>query len=392
MNLEILSTPVQKFISTNLKSDITKLILKGSPFKNISTQELIGQIEAKKKCEKKLPSWFNNSNTYYPNKLNIEQTSSEKTAEYKTSIINGEHIIDVTGGLGVDCFYFAKKFNNVTHCELNAELSDIVKHNLTQFNNSNVKCVNTDGIAYIIENDIIYDWIYIDPSRRNDTKGKVFLLEDCLPNVPKHLDNLLLKSNHLLIKSSPLLDIKSCINELKNVKNIHVIALKNEVKEVLVEIEKNYNKSISLKTINLDSTNQNFEFIFEKKYEYNLSKPLKYLYEPNVSILKSGGFNAVCEIFNIDKLHQHSHLYTSNNHLESFPGRQFKIEQCLPYHKKTILKHLPHKKANITTRNFKESVQTIRKKTGIKEGGDLYLFFTTDFNNNQIVLICKKIT
>jgi len=390
LNSSIYSTEAQDFILKNLKSDITKLVLKGSPFSSISTSELIEQIESKKKCEKKLPTWFQTKNIYYPNKLNIEQTSSEATATYKSELINGDTIIDITGGYGVDCHAFSKQFKTVTHCELNSTLSDIVQHNIQQLGLKNIQQYKGDGIEYILKNSTKYDWIYVDPSRRNDAKGKVFLLEDCLPNVPLHLDGLLEKSHNILIKNSPLLDITSCVNELKFVKEVFIIALYNEVKEVLIHVEKEYKGKIKINAAHLEKTTHNFSFVYQQQYNVELSLPLQYLYEPNSAILKSGGFEAVCEIYNLNKLHKHSHLYTSNS-LIDFPGRRFKIIEILPYNKKKILKHLPNKKANITTRNFKESVATIRKKTGIKEGGNIYLFFTTNHKGEQIILLCERL-
>ncbi|MEN8825291.1 MAG: class I SAM-dependent methyltransferase [Wenyingzhuangia sp.] len=390
MNEIILQKQVQDFVQHNLKSDVHKLALKGSPFKDINIQELIGQIEAKRKCEKKLPSWFHASNIYYPSKINIEQTSSEFTARHKSHLIKGESIIDLTGGFGVDDIAFSKQFKKVTHCELNVGLSKIVSHNLKELGIHNIDLVEGDGIDYVLKNDNCYDWIYIDPSRRNDKKGKVFMLKDCLPNVPQHLLDLLDKSNHILLKISPLMDITSCVQELEFVKEIHIIAVDNEVKEILVFIEKGYNGEITVKATHLSKKIEPFTFSYQQDYNYTLSPPLKYLYEPNSAILKSGGFSAVAHQYKLDKLHQHSHLYTSNQYKE-FPGRAFEILHILPYNKKKITKLLPNKKANITTRNFKETVAMIRKKTGIKEGGDVYLFFTTDLNNHQIVLFCKKL-
>ena len=389
MNTSILQKKVQDFINQNLQTNITKLVLKGSPFEGISSAELVEQIEAKKKCAKKLPHWFSSENIYYPAKLNIEQTSSEATANYKSTLIKGNRIIDLTGGFGVDCYAFSKRFKKVVHCELNNDLSTIVKHNLKQLKVDNIKIVAHNGIDYIVNNDIFYDWIYIDPSRRNDVKGKVFLLEDCLPNIPLHLTELLKKSHQILIKNSPLMDITSCIKELLFVKQIHIIALQNEVKEVLVFIEKDYQEDIYIKATNLGRETQDFKFIYRQEYHYKLSLPLKYLYEPNSAILKSGGFSAVAQQFQLGKLHQHTHLYTSDT-LIDFPGRRFEILEVIPYNKKEILKRLPQKKANITTRNFKESVANIRKKTGIKDGGDLYLFFTTNKKEEQIVLLSVK--
>lgn len=389
MNPIILTPDVQDFINKNLKTDITKLVLKGSPFNGISTTELVAQIEAKKKCEKKLPTWFSTNGIYFPNKLNIEQTSSEATATYKNQLIKGNSIIDITGGYGVDCYYFSKHFKNVTHCELNKDLSEIVQHNISKLEVTNINTYTGDGIEHIVNNSKTYDWIYVDPSRRNDTKGKVFLLKDCLPNIPLHLNELLKKSNSILIKNSPLIDLTSCVNELNYVKEIHIIALQNEVKEVLVQIEKGYEGDLKINAVNLDVQIHHFQFIFQNKYKSILSEPLNFLYEPNSAILKSGGFEAVSELFDLKKLHQHSHLYTSEKIID-FHGRIFEILEILPYNKKQILKRLPNKKANITTRNFKESVAIIRKKTGIKEGGNIFLFFTTNKKEEQIVLLCKK--
>lgn len=392
MNAAILNPEVQKIIKDNLKNDLTKLILKGTTFKEVSIQEIAQQIEGANKCIKKLPNWFNTEGIIYPKKVNLEQTSSEATAIYKAELINGNSLIDLTGGYGIDCYYFSKKTSKVTHCELNQELSEIVKHNCTKLNVSNINTINVNSIEYLESNESKYDWIYIDPSRRNDAKGKVFLLNDCLPNVPKNLDLLFERSNNILIKNSPILDISSTINELNHVKEIHVIAVHNEVKELLFILEKGYSNPVTVKTVNLQKgDNQYFEFQIgpHKLADYEL--PLTYLYEPNTAILKSGGFHQIASQLNIAKLHQHSHLYTSENLIDDFPGRKFVIEKILNYNKKEILKELPQKKANITIRNFPETVAQIRKKTKIKDGGDLYLFFTTNMNAEKQVLLCKKV-
>jgi len=391
LNTNILNKEIQDFINENLKFDVTQLILKGSPFSKISIQEIAQQIEAKKRCEKKLPTWFKTQNIYYPNKLNIEQTSSEITAKYKANLVSGNSLIDITGGFGVDAFYFSQKVNNVTHCEINEELSEIVSHNLKQFGTKNIKNYIGDGIEFLKSTSQKFDWIYTDPSRRNDTKGKVFLLKDCLPNIPENLKVLFKKSHHILIKVSPILDIKNAINELNFVKEIHVIAVENEVKELLFVLEKNYTQQIEIKTINFNKKEiQQFNFSSESVVSATYSEPKKYLFEPNAAILKSGAFTQLSEQLKIDKLHQHSHLYTSDN-LIDFPGRKFEISHKISYDKKLLKKLIPSKKANITTRNFPETVAQIRKKTGLKDGGNQYLFFTTNCNQNHIVLLCNKV-
>lgn len=391
MNYSILNTEIQEFINNNLNSNINVLILKGITFQNIEMKKIIEQIEAKKRCHKKLPTWFQTKKIYYPNKLNIEQTSSEITAKYKSELIKGDSIIDLTGGFGVDCFYFSKHFKTVHHCEINDTLSEIVEHNSNHLDVKNIKTIKTDGIEYLKTTSKNWDWIYIDPSRRHDSKGKVFFLSDCLPNVPRYLDLLFEHSKNILIKTSPLLDLSVGIGELKYTKTIHVVAINNEVKELLWILDNQFEGEIHIKTINLKKDkNESFSFILdnEKASESKYSLPLLYLYEPNSAILKAGAFHSVSNKLKVFKLHKHSHLYTSERPVE-FPGRLFKIEKVIPFNKKE-LKKLSISKANITTRNFPETVQNIRKKFHIKDGGNKYLFFTTDSNNNKIVIITSK--
>lgn len=392
MNKHILNTVIQEFINNNINSDTASLLLKKTSFENVELKEVVEQIEAKKRCKAKLPTWFNTPNIYYPNKLNIEQASSEITADYKSKLINGNSIIDLTGGFGVDCFYFSKSFKEVIHCEIDENLSEIVSHNFKQFRIDNVKALNTDGIEDLKNSKQNYDWIYVDPSRRHDSKGKVFYLNDCLPNIPKHLDLLFEHTDNVLIKASPMLDISIGISELKQTKVIHIIAVNNDVKELLFVLNKGYSGEIKIKTINIKGEkNEDFEFTYSSEInaKANYSLPLTYLYEPNAAILKSGAFKTIAEKLDIYKLHRHSHLYTSKV-LIDFPGRVFKINEELPYNKKVIKRILSNTKANITVRNFPESVSSLRKKFNIKDGGDIYMFFTTNINDEKVVIICEK--
>ncbi|WP_431242314.1 THUMP-like domain-containing protein [Flavobacterium sp. P21] len=392
MNNPILHPDIQEFIIQNTGADITKLALQKNPFPEMDWITILNQIEARTKAKDKLPTWFKTENIIYPSKVSVEQTSSEKTATYKASLISGETLIDLTGGFGVDDFYFLQKFQSVTHCEINPDLSAIVKHNLQQLSIKNCFCYADDSANILKESDQKWDWIYIDPSRRNDAKGKVFMLKDCLPNVPESLDFYFEKSDSILIKTAPLLDISAGLSELKFVKNIHIIALENEVKELLFEIQNNYLGAITIKTANiLKEKTETFEFVLGNETEFpSYELPQKYLYEPNSAIMKSGGFDEVSTFFKINKLHKHSHLYTSED-LIDFPGRTFKIEKMIPYSKNEMKTELANQQANITTRNFPDTVENIRKKWKIKNGGNLYCFFTTDVKDNKIVLICTKI-
>lgn len=385
----LLQPDVQQFINQHIGSDLSKLALQKNPFPDADWIAIVNQIAAKTKARDKLPTWFAMDNIIYPSKISVEQTSSEKTAQYKSQLVSGPSLIDLTGGFGVDDFYFSKKVDRVLHCEINPELSDIAAHNFAQLQASNIQCAAGDG-SEILQQNGHSDWIYIDPSRRNDAKGKVFMLKDCLPNVPELLDLYFAYSENILIKTAPILDISAGLSELKNVREIHIVAVENEVKELLWYLSKEYSGGIAIKTVNISKTaTETFDFIWGRNGAVKFGLPQKYLYEPNAPVMKSGGFDAVSEQFGLDKLQQHSHLYTSDD-LIDFPGRIFEIGQLIPYNKNEM-KFLQGKKANLTTRNFPESVESIRKKWKIADGGNLYCFFTTDANNHKIALICTKI-
>lgn len=388
----ILKSDLKEFINNNLKQDIKTLALKKNPFPDYEWSWILNQIQAKQKAEKKLPTWFSNDDVIFPNTLSIEQTSSETLAKFKAELISGEKFIDLTGGFGVDDYYFAKRFKNVVHCEFQEDLSAIVQHNFKVLNADNIETVSGDSISYLKQSTEKFDWIYIDPARRDDEKTKVFLLKDCTPNVVELQEFLFEKSDNILIKVAPLLDISSILNELSNVKTIYAIGLHNEVKELLIVLQKGFIGQPKLIAVNItnDGTIHQDTFYLNDSTDSQLSLPLNYLYEPFSSYLKIGAYNDIATKFNVNKLHKHSHLYTSNE-LVDFPGRYFKIEQIIPYNKKDI-KFLENSKCNVTTRNFPLKVEEIRKKHKIKDGGDLYSFFTTDLNNDKIVVICKKTT
>ncbi|MEO0059121.1 MAG: hypothetical protein RLZZ312_768, partial [Bacteroidota bacterium] len=254
-----------------------------------------------------------------------------------------------------------------------------------------IECFGGDSHVFLEKSTNAFSWIYVDPSRRNDVKGKVFMLKDCLPNVVDSLDFYFTKSQNILIKTSPILDISAGLLELNFVSQIHIVAVNNEVKELLWILIKDFIGHTIIKAINILENNiQNFEFILKESNQIaNTCLPQKYLFEPNAAIMKSGAFDQVAMQLGIMKLHQNSHLYTSN-FLINFPGRTFEIIQNFDYNKLNMNNLLSNKNANITVRNFPETVENIRKKWKIKDGGDLYCFFTTNLYDQKIVLVCKK--
>lgn len=391
MNKAILKSEVQEYIKENLDDDLSKLILKGSPFKEVSIQELAVQINGLQKAKSKLPAWFETEGIIFPPNINLEQTSSEVTAKYKASLTYGKAMIDITGGLGIDTFYFSERFDEVIHLEINAGLSEIAAHNFEKLGSKNIKTISSDGLKFLKNTKKTFDWIYLDPARRDDYGGKVFLLDHCTPNVTENLYLFFQKSNNILIKTSPLLDISAGIKELRNLAEIHIVSVNNEVKELLWVLKNGHSEKILLKTVNFQKKeDQYFEGKFDPEpQQAPISLPAKYLYEPNPAVMKSGLFAEIAIQTETSKLHVSSHLYTSDL-LLVFPGRRFEITQVLPYSKK-LKKHPAFKKANVTTRNFPKQVSELRKEMKIADGGDNYLFFTTNLNNEKIVLVCKKI-
>lgn len=394
MNFLLLNTEVQQFIKENLNADISKILLKKSPFENILSAELAEQISAKSKCKSKLPLWFSTDGIYFAPKLSIEQASSEATALYKSTLVQGR-LLDMTGGFGVDDYYFSKVCKELIYCELNEELTKIVSHNFSVLHTENVTCICKNSLEYLSENpNEKFDIIYLDPARRDTNQQKIFLLKDCQPDVPQHLEFLWNFTDTILIKTSPMLDIDLGIKELSQVAEIHIIAVQNEVKELLFLLKKNTSSlSISVKTINIQNAeNQEFKFIFSEKNTALVAyaPPLQYLYEPNAAIMKSGGYSVLGQKLNLKKLGQHSHLFTCETLIPDFQGRIFKIDAVEKF-QKSIMKNIENQQYNITTRNFGMSVSEIRKKFKIKDGGEKYLFFTTDFNSQKIVIFCTKI-
>ena len=390
MNKNILDKNVQDYISKNLFTDILEIILKKQIFPKVSNKEIAEQISAKMKAKKKLPTYFKTPNIYFPNKVNIEQASSEKTAEFKSKIVTGNVMIDATGGFGVDSMYFSKEFKKIIYIEENKELFEIVKANSKKLG-LNIEHLNDDGIEYVKKIDTGIDLLYIDPSRRNKENKKVHFLSDCTPLIDYDLIQSLQNFKTILIKCSPIIDLKKTINDLKVVSEIYIVGINNEVKEVLFNLNKQSNNDIKIKCIDLSNRELDFEFCIDdinnKKNDDN-SEVLNYLYEPNSMILKSGAFGLICDRYDVKKLNINSHLYTSKK-LIDFPGRTFEVDSVVNYSKRN-LKDLNISKANITTRNFPIDVKDLRKKSKISDGGKDYLFFTTNYLNNEIIIKTKK--
>lgn len=384
----------KEFIKQHQHRSPAELMLQASRYPELPVAELVKQIQARQKATDKLPTWVSNPDVVFPVAVSVEQSSSEAAAAFKASLVSGKLLVDLTGGFGVDSFYFARQFEQVVHVEQNTELSEVAAHNFRLLGADNVETVNATAEDFLQTFGGNADVLYLDPARRGERAEKVHLLQDCEPDVLRLLPLLLQKANAVLLKTSPMLDIDLALDQLGAVTKVWVVALQNECKEVLYLIERSTGIEPELHAVNILPNGTTQKLTFTKSQEdqakVEFADPQAYLYEPNSAILKSGAYRSVASQYGLQKLHPNSHLYTSSTLISDFPGRIFSCAGVGRYNKKELLARLSSRKANITVRNFPESVADIRKKTGIKEGGNDYLFFTTDMHQKPIVVYCRK--
>jgi 16S rRNA G966 N2-methylase RsmD len=405
-NKYTLSEAEKSFIKTHQNDEVTTLLLQAKKYPNLNIPDLVLQIKARQKAKIKLPEWFENEGVIFPKMLSVEQSSSEITAKFKANLVQGETLIDLTGGMGVDIAYMSKNFKKAIYFEQNADLLNVTKYNFEQLGIENVEFIEGNSVDYLtinaggVQNPASVEnlWIYLDPHRRDDTGSRVVRLQDCEPNILEIKDLLLKYSDNILLKASPMLDIDLAISDLGNVSQVYVVAVENEVKEVLFHLQSPLSfgegLGVRLNAINLtknNSTTLSFTKSEEKNASIKLGFPKQYLYEPNATIMKSGAFRFVAQHFDLQKIAPHSHLYTSEELADDFQGRIFKIIAVCKLDKKEISKYLTDKKANITIRNFPLTVQQIRDKLKLSDGGNEYLFATTDAQNQKIVIVCRKL-
>ena len=422
----------KEFIKKHLKDDVNKLVLSKFP-EGVDKQFVIRQIQARQVLSKKLPSWAENDELIFPKKLSLEQCSSELTAKYKASLSTKRHetisadscglvdekgfsvdscdlvdkervLVDLTGGMGVDTAFLSDNFDKTFYVEMQEELCEIAKHNFKVLN-KNIEVVNDSAEHFLTICDEV-DCIYLDPARRDEYGRKMVSLHDCSPDVVELHDLLLEKAKRVLIKVSPMLDIEMVKKELKDISAIHVVAVRNECKEVLIEIQKLRNSETQKLGVWATDLRENWNFTFIEEEELNAQWTLadgigKYLYEPGVACMKAGCFKLLSQCYALDKLHRNSHLYTSDELVSDFPGRIFEVIETLPFDKKTkkeitsLLSQEPtakslQPKASVATRNFPLSAEELKKNLGVQDGGEYYVFGTTMKGEKKVVILAKK--
>ena len=387
---KLISSDIQNYINQNLNSDLTKLLLKKSPFSDVTMQEIVQQIKGRKTAEKKFP-FLTKEGIVFPPNLNLEQASSQSTAEYKSQTLSGKSFLDLTCGFGIDAYFLSKNFDEVTLIEQNSKLISIVENNWktlgrkANFINENLEIFLESLRDPQIDNFNKFDVVYLDPARRDQQNKKKFLLEDLSPNLLEIEEKLHSISDKIIVKLSPLIDISYLISELKNISEIQIIAVRNEVKELLLIIDKQDAsfelQDVSIRCVNLESEEPEFLFKFndEKSSNSEFSESSNFLYIPNNSILKAGAFNIISEKFGLKKLHPNTHFYTSENKIENFPGRVLEIEKI---DAKDLKKG---EKYNIVSKNYPLKPEEIKKKYKLNDGGNHYLIFTQSIYGKEIL-------
>ncbi|MHA8050152.1 class I SAM-dependent methyltransferase [Aquirufa sp. ROCK-SH2] len=381
------------FIQENLSKDPFQISLAAKKNADFSIPKLAFQIQARQKLKDKIPSWANNSAIFFPPSISLEQSSSELTSHFKAGLIKGK-IIDITGGMGVDSWAFALAGNQVEYVEIQPKLCEITQYNHQVLINKNkqIKHHNTDGIQYLKEHYQKFDFVYLDPARRNEKGEKVILFKDCQPNVIEILP-IIDQGLQLLLKTSPILDIDRAVKELGGVDAVYVVSIKNEVKELLFFKTKVATLFPIIHIIELNNSNP---YIFssskvqEKESVIEYASALNYLYEAHAGIMKAGFFKNLAKT-GVYKISQHTHLYTSDHLITDFPGKIFKIDQVGTAETKWIQQHLVDKKANIVCKNFPQSTAELRKKWKLQDGGNKTIYAYENKDGKNEVAICSKV-
>lgn len=384
---------------------LSRLALRLSSSGEANATFLLQQAEGRMRLRTKVPSWAAIDELHYPHRLALEQCSGEEAARYKATVVSrllsaDEHhtLVDLTGGLGVDFSFIAPLFKKNVYVERQAELCDLARHNLPLLGLPEAQVVCADGVDYL-QNELNADeasLLFLDPARRDTAGRKTVLIEDCQPDVCALRDTLLQRARVVMIKLSPMLDIAAAVRSLQCVAEVHVVATGGECKDLLLILTREaLQQGGTTPTLYAhEGEERNFRFTLEEEttamppYATQLGQ---YLYEPGAAVLKAGAFKSIATHYGLQKLHPNTHLYTADNYIATFPGRSFRIVQMLTFSKadlKTLRTSWP--KANLSVRNFPATVDALRKKLKIKDGGQTFLFATTMADNQHFIIICEK--
>ena len=403
----MMNQATQDFIRQHQDEDVRQLAFLGSKNPEVDMPFALDQIRGRKMARAKLPLWANIDGIIYPPHISMEQCSSESTALYKAELAarllglpassSSEEIgfVDLTGGFGVDFSYIASRLGmSSMYVERQAHLCEAAKENFERLGLKNAIVKNEDGIE-VLHSLKELKLIFIDPARRDDAGNKVVSLKDCTPDVTVLQEEMLSKADYVIIKLSPMLDWHRAISELSHVREVHIISVNNECKELLLVLSaRNMGEKLRIYCINDAQSFVCDELDMESssvKIAPSTLEEMQYLYEPNASLMKAGCFGVLSERYDARMLSKNSHLFVSREPIAAFPGRSFRIIAVSSFNKKELKRHLSGiTKANIATRNFPLSVAELRKRLKLKDGGEIYIFATTLSDESHVLVITEK--
>ncbi|MGN0281401.1 MAG: RsmD family RNA methyltransferase [Prevotella sp.] len=409
-----MKSKIREFIRQHADEDVKTLALKAHGMEGIDLHFALDQIAGRQIARQKLPTWAATDGIVYPPHISMEQCSSEATAQYKQNIaLTSNSLVDLTGGFGVDFSFLARNFSKAIYVERQEHLCGIARENfrLLGLAQAEVVCSEAESFLKTMPH---ADLIYLDPARRDTAGARTFAISDCTPDVIALRDQLLQKADRIMLKLSPMLDWRKAVNDLgeRNVSEVHVVSVNNECKELLIVMKAEETEGMKVVGVNLE-----MKFSSEGKgwkiecrdyctaqgagetptlptasnQGFNTSLPSMTLYEPNSSIMKIGCFDEIAERFGVCQVARNSHLFLSDHEVEDFPGRSFSIVARTTMNKRELKAAFADvKSANIAVRNFPLSAVELRKRLKLKDGGDTYIFATTDADNQHILFICKK--
>ena len=431
----------QDFICQHQDDDVRQLAFLGSKYPEVDMPFALDQIRGRKMARVKLPRWASLEGIIYPPHISMEQCSSESTALYKAELAarllglpasssgtemkaeNEIEFVDLTGGFGVDFSYIAARLGvKSMYVERQVHLCEAAKENFGRLGLKNAIVKNGDGIEVLhsfhpkkkdaasaddslgitydqprslLKTNLGLKIIFIDPARRDDAGNKVVSLKDCTPDVTVLQEEMLSKADYVIIKLSPMLDWHRAISELSHVREVHIISVNNECKELLLVLSvRNMGENLRIYCINDAQSFVCDELDMESsqvKIAPSTLEEMQYLYEPNASLMKAGCFGVLSGRYDARMLSKNSHLFVSHEPIAAFPGRSFRIIAVSSFNKKELKRHLSGiTKANIATRNFPLSVAELRKRLKLKDGGETYIFATTLSDESHVLVITEK--
>lgn len=385
---------INQKIRENKGQNVASLALKWANKKDDSTTFILTQIQGRAIAEKKIPTWARYDDLVYPDKTAMEQCSSELTARLKSELLEGLVVADLTGGLGIDSYFISLKAKRLLYVEPNKQRNEIAQHNFIVLGAKNVVFYHSSAEEFLKYQGLAaLDCVYVDPSRRDENQNRVFLLKDMQPDLRLLIDYFKCFRVMMLIKLSPMLDIQSALKEIECVKNIYIISVDDECKELLFDIDFNFEGQLSFKCVNITSEKTQFfeyQLTNEANADFVITDSLKYIYDPFTSLNKAGGFKSLASYYKLNKISNNTHLFTSENLLDRFFGNCFEVLRVDDFSSKEFMA-IENKKGVIKIRNFRMSQNEIEKKTKITYGPDYFYFFYSDATNKMKVATTKKV-